>query len=138
MAPNDLEVRGLTLETYVYRFHTVDEGIILYSGLPHKEVAPGSWQGPSPNMKLEMQRVFPDQGDFALRVTASRGYLVTERKELLVNFAEPEPRASIVPNEVEGEPSAEQALAMESTRMGPWHQAGPVFTKPGEKALPFS
>ena len=30
------------------RFHTVDEGVVLYSALPHKEVAPGSWQGPSP------------------------------------------------------------------------------------------
>jgi len=108
------------------RFHTVEEGIVLYSSLPHKEVAPGSWQGPSPNMKLEMQRVFPDEGDFALRVTASRGYLVKKKKELLISFEDPSPRATLTPGEPGEEPSPTQALKMKShlhgdRRSGPGH-----------------
>jgi len=116
------------------RFHTVDEGIVLYSSLPHKEVAPGSWQGPSPNMKLEMQRVFPEKGDFALRVTASRGYLVKEKKELLVSIEEPSPRVSLTLAEAGEEPSPAQALNMKSTVIGPMHRAGPISTATGEEA----
>jgi len=74
------------------RFHVVDEGLILYSALPHKEVAPGSWQGPSPNLKLELQRCFPERGELLMEVVASRGYLVRQRKELLVDLEAPEPR----------------------------------------------
>ena len=116
------------------RFHTVDEGIVLYSSLPHKEVAPGSWQGPSPNMKLEMQRVFPEEGDFVLRVTASRGFLVKERKELLLSFEEPAPRASLVNFQAPGELSEAQELKMSSTRIGPMYRAGPISTTTGEEA----
>ena len=116
------------------RFHTVDEGVVLYSSLPHKEVAPGSWQGPSPNMKLEMQRVFPEEGDFVLRVTASRGYLVKERKELLLSFEDPEPLASLANFQAPGELSEAQALESEATRIGPMYRAGPITTTTGEEA----
>jgi len=116
------------------RFHVVDEGVVLYSALPHKEVAPGAWQGPSPNMKLEMQRVFPDKGDFELRVTASRGYLVRGRKELLVALDEPAPRASLVALPADREPSEEELLAVRPTVLGPWHVAGPIRTATGEEA----
>lgn len=68
------------------RFRVVDEGMILLSALPHREVAPGAWQGPSPNLKLELQRCWPEQGDFVMRVVASRGYLPPLRKQLLVGF----------------------------------------------------
>ncbi|MCG8554478.1 MAG: DUF1592 domain-containing protein [Proteobacteria bacterium] len=54
------------------RFAVTDEGILLYSALPHKEVAPTAWQGPSPNLKLQLQRVFPAEGYVAMRVTAAR------------------------------------------------------------------
>lgn len=116
------------------RFHTVEEGIVLYSALPHKEVAPGSWQGPSPNMKLEMQRVFPDQGDFALRVTASHGYLVKEKKELLVSFVEPAPRATLSLQALTPEPTGGQLSMMSATVIGPMHRAGPISTATGELA----
>ena len=53
-----------------YRMHP--QGMLLDSAVPHQEVAPGSWHGPSPNLKLLIRRDFPDRGDFALRVTAAR------------------------------------------------------------------
>lgn len=56
------------------RYEVVDEGIILYSALPHKEVTPRSWQGPSPNLKLLIRDYFPTEGDFRFRVRASKGY----------------------------------------------------------------
>lgn len=67
------------------RFWVEDDGIVLYSALPHVEKAPGSWQGPSPNLKLEMQRVFPEQGPFAMRVQARRGTIPTAHKQVLVS-----------------------------------------------------
>jgi hypothetical protein len=66
------------------RFRVVEDGVILYSALPHREVAPGSWQGPSPNLKLEMQRVYPENGDFVIRVQASRGHLLESNERLLI------------------------------------------------------
>jgi len=75
------------------RFRAVDEGMILLSALPHKEKVPQAWQGPSPNLKLEMQRVWPEQGDFVMRVKASRGYLPALRKQLLVKLDDPAPAA---------------------------------------------
>lgn len=68
------------------RFCVVENGIILYSALPHREVAPGSWQGPSPNLTLELQRCFPEQGDLVMRVTASRGFFPPARERLLVEL----------------------------------------------------
>jgi hypothetical protein len=73
------------------RWRSVEEGVVLYSALPHKEVAPGSWQGPSPNLKLEMQRVFPETGDFEMRVRASRGFLVESTERLLIPIENPLP-----------------------------------------------
>ncbi len=116
------------------RFHTVPEGVILYGALPHKEVAPGAWQGPSPNMKLEMQRVFPQEGDFVLRVRASRGYLVAERKELLVGLDDPHPLASWTPRVRGAAPSEAEQLAMQPTELGPWYIAGPIPAKTGAEA----
>ena len=82
------------------RFRAVDEGMVLLSALPHREKVPKAWQGPSPNLKLEMQRVWPEQGDFAMRVKASRGYLPPLRKQLLVQLDEPAPRAQWQQGEV--------------------------------------
>ncbi|WP_242202323.1 DUF1592 domain-containing protein [Aestuariivivens insulae] len=56
------------------RYAVVDEGIILSAALPAKEVAPKSWQGPSPNLKMLVKEDFPRSGDFVFRVEASRGY----------------------------------------------------------------
>lgn len=56
------------------RYFVVEEGMLLNSALPAKEVAPKSWQGPSPNLKLLIREDFPRTGDFAFRVTASKGY----------------------------------------------------------------
>lgn len=75
------------------RFRAVDEGMVMLSALPHREKVPQAWQGPSPNLKLEMQRVWPEHGDFAMRVKASRGYLPPLRKQLLVKLDAPTPAA---------------------------------------------
>lgn len=116
------------------RFHVVEEGVVLYGALPHKEVAPGAWQGPSPNMKLEMQRVFPREGDFVLRVEASRGYLVAERRELLVPLDEPRTEVAIALREGGDQPTPDELLAMEPADFGPWYQAGPIPSETGEVA----
>ncbi|MCA8949647.1 MAG: DUF1592 domain-containing protein [Planctomycetes bacterium] len=71
------------------RFRVVDEGMILLSALPHRERVPKAWQGPSPNLKLEMQRCWPERGDFVMRVVASRGYVPPLRQDLLVGLDEP-------------------------------------------------
>ncbi|MBJ6366512.1 DUF1592 domain-containing protein [Snuella sedimenti] len=67
------------------RYAVVNEGIILSSALPAKEVAPKSWQGPSPNLKMLVKEDFPRTGDFVLRVEASRGYSswLTEDERLI-------------------------------------------------------
>lgn len=62
------------------RYEVVDEGIVLYSALPHKEVTPRSWQGPSPNLKLLMRDYFPMEGDFRFRVKAAKGYQLYAQK----------------------------------------------------------
>jgi hypothetical protein len=77
------------------RFRVVDAGMTLYSAKPHKEVPAGSWQGPSPNVKLEMQRCFPETGDFALRVRASRGELFLSGEEMLIAMEAPVAHVSI-------------------------------------------
>ncbi len=53
------------------RYRITDDGLILFSALPHVEQAPMSWQGPSPNMMLLLRRCFPSEGPFVTRVTAS-------------------------------------------------------------------
>lgn len=65
------------------RYNIVDEGMMLNSALPHKEVTPKSWQGPSPNLKLLIREDFPREGDFAFRVVASRGYNSTSIERLI-------------------------------------------------------
>lgn len=80
------------------RFRAVDEGMILLSALPHREKVPQSWQGPSPNLKLEMQRVWPEHGDFVMRVQASRGYVPPLRKQILVKLDEPKPVTELQPD----------------------------------------
>ncbi len=88
------------------RFRIVDGGMILYAARPHVEKVPKAWQGPSPNLKLEMQRCFPETGDFVLRVKASRGHLVSSRELLLIDLEEPVPQAAL-------EPAIEDAVALE-------------------------
>ncbi len=70
------------------RFRVVDEGMMLLSALPHREKPAESWQGPSPNLALEMQRCWPQRGSFVMRVTASRGYVPPLRRDLLIALDE--------------------------------------------------
>ncbi|MBT5185479.1 MAG: DUF1592 domain-containing protein, partial [Kordiimonadaceae bacterium] len=77
------------------RFHMVKEGMILYSALPHQELPPQSWQGASPNLKLQMQRVFPQNGQFAMRVTASKGYFPEDAEPNFVGVKGLNPQVSL-------------------------------------------
>lgn len=54
------------------RYQVTADGMLLYSALPHMERVPKSWQGPSPNLKLLFLNNFPREGDFRVRVRASR------------------------------------------------------------------
>lgn len=54
------------------RYRITQDGMVLFSAVPHVETAPKSWQGPSPNMKLLFENSFPTEGDFVVRVKASR------------------------------------------------------------------
>ncbi|MEM9800326.1 MAG: DUF1592 domain-containing protein [Planctomycetota bacterium] len=77
------------------RFRVTEDGLALYGAVPHKEVAPGAWQGPSPNVKLEMQRVFPERGDVMMRVTARRGAVWRSREPVLLQLEDDAPVASL-------------------------------------------
>nr|WP_299385348.1 DUF1592 domain-containing protein [Allomuricauda sp.] len=77
------------------RYEVVEDGVVLYSALPHKEVSPKSWQGPSPNLKLLIKDYFPMEGDFEYRVTASKGYQEHVKKEGLISLRRPFPAESL-------------------------------------------
>ncbi|MDA0375638.1 MAG: DUF1592 domain-containing protein, partial [Planctomycetota bacterium] len=77
------------------RFQVVGEGMMLFSALPHVERTPKSWQGPSPNLKVEMQRVFPEEGRFAMRVVASQGFVPSLHEELLLDPDVRTPRVTL-------------------------------------------
>ena len=86
---------------------------MMLSALPHREVTPKSWQGPSPNVKLEMQHCWPRQGNFALRVRASRGYVPPLRRNLLVKLDDPAPLTRLIDN---GFVWPENAIAIAATQ----------------------
>ena len=65
------------------RYYVVDDGMILNSALPAKEVTPKSWQGPSPNLKLLIRQDFPREGKYAFRVEASKGYNSLSNERLI-------------------------------------------------------
>ena len=93
------------------RFRIVEEGMLLYAALPRKEKVPAAWQGPSPNLKLEMQRVFPDEGDFVMRVRASRGYLIPSRDPILVALPDESPRTAYDHRSDELQPAPQALVA---------------------------
>lgn len=59
------------------RVQVKPKGITLLSALPHKETTEGgkfgSWHGPSPNLAMQIKDHYPLEGDFAIRVKASKG-----------------------------------------------------------------
>lgn len=80
------------------RFTIVDKGMMLYSALPHKDVPPRSWQGPSPNMKMLIKNNFPRSGNFVFRVKASKGYALAS-KEGLIGLRRDKP-AEVLPSSI--------------------------------------
>ena len=65
------------------RYGVIKEGMMMYSALPHKYVAPRSWQGPSPNMKMVIKNEYPRTGDFVFRVEAARGWTMPTKEGLI-------------------------------------------------------
>ncbi|QDU55091.1 DUF1592 domain-containing protein [Aeoliella mucimassa] len=63
------------------RYRVVDDGLLLYSALPHTELPPKSWQGPSPNMKLLLRKCYPSEGPIIARVVASLAAIEEESAE---------------------------------------------------------
>lgn len=59
------------------RFVINKDGIVLASALPHVEKPPYSFMGPSPNLKIQVKDLFPNEGTFKMRVTAEKGNLET-------------------------------------------------------------
>ena len=72
------------------RFKVVKEGMLLLSAVPHQEVAPKSWQGPSPNLKVLVQNDFPRSGDFRMEVkaTKSQSWGGDDLKDRLISLRE--------------------------------------------------
>nr|WP_268820206.1 DUF1592 domain-containing protein [Paraglaciecola sp. G1-23] len=60
----------------IKRFKVQQKGIDLYSAMPHQEVTEagkyGTWNGPSPNLSMQIKDQFPTSGDFVVRVKASQ------------------------------------------------------------------
>lgn len=50
------------------RFRLTPEGMVLMGGLPHREVSPHTWRGPSPHMKILARRCAPQEGPFTIRL----------------------------------------------------------------------
>ena len=81
------------------RFRVIEDGLVLYGARPHVERAPASWQGPSPNVKLELKRCFPDRGPLRMTVRASRGRLFASDRLQLVDVAAPVARVRPFPTD---------------------------------------
>ena len=79
-----VDLRGSTKD----RYQMAEQGMTLYSALPHKEVAPKSWQGPSPNMKMLIKDVYPGSEPFMLRVEASKGKHFSTLQEGFISLRE--------------------------------------------------
>ncbi len=75
-----VDMRGSASDRYAVE----NDGMILYSALPHKDVPPRSWQGPSPNVKMLIKDNYPKTGgNFVFRVNASKGYGIAMREGLI-------------------------------------------------------
>ena len=128
------------------RYRIVDNGLLLFSALPHKEQAPKSWQGPSPNMKMLLRRCFPSEGPFVTRVVASlAGSEYGETKEELLQLRSDQPVAKLNEQADAADPpqGAIVLLATECTKHDAMQLAGanlaPVdITKPSSAEFEFT
>ena len=83
------------------RYRIAPDGMLLNSALPHIEVAPESWHGPSPNLALQLKQDFPREGNFEFRVRASKGYVIDTRRELFVRYGGARVASKIVDGELQ-------------------------------------
>jgi len=88
------------------RYGIVDNGMLMYSALPHRDVPPKSWQGPSPNMKMLIKNGYPQTGDFVFRVNASRGEPMAQNHRMISLHGRPELPAVDVANSIRTPASA--------------------------------
>ena len=99
--------------SHKHRYEVAAGGMLLDSAVPHREVAPGSWHGPSPNLKMLVRRDFPATGDFVLRVRAAR---VAGRTEMLpTSYNKKERQTLLMGGEVVSGQGAVTVTATDST-----------------------
>ena len=79
------------------RFGMTDDGVVMYSALPHKEIAPQSWRGPNPNLKMLIHKHFPTTGDFILRVKAEQSDYFELPENQLMNCSKQKNHLRIAP-----------------------------------------
>lgn len=58
------------------QFKVTDKGLTLFSAKPHLETTKagqyGAWNGPSPNVSFQLKDLFPQAGQFAIRIKAAK------------------------------------------------------------------
>ncbi|GLR69604.1 DUF1592 domain-containing protein [Agaribacter marinus] len=81
------------------RFSVLEDSISLYSAKPHKETTIagqyGAWHGPSPNLAMQIKDQYPREGDFVVRVKASKGNGFTKLKDALTAIPPNKPIATL-------------------------------------------
>lgn len=82
-----------------HSFKMAKDGIALFSAKPHKETTDGgkfgSWHGPSPNVAMQVKRYFPTEGDFVIRIKASKDKGFKVLKPASISAANQHPTAKL-------------------------------------------
>lgn len=75
-----VDLRGSHKSRYIVE----DNGLTLFSALPHVEKQPSSWHGPSPNVALLVSKYFPKEGNFVVRVKAEKASTIPESRVSII------------------------------------------------------
>lgn len=75
-----VDLRGSHKSRYIVE----DNGLTLFSALPHVEKQPSSWHGPSPNVALLVSKYFPKEGNFIVRVKAEKALNIPESRVSII------------------------------------------------------
>lgn len=94
------------------RYRLLGDGISMAAALPHVEKDASKWHGPSPNLKIVM-RDFPAEGDFLMRVEASRAESLSIPSSFIY-YSDQEPLVSY--SQSSGVNAEEAAIILEATK----------------------
>ena len=97
------------------RYAMAANGMLLDSAVPHQEVAPGSWHGPSPNLKMLIRRDFPAQGRFALRIRATQ--IDSKQPPLQATYGNAELQSEITDGSAQHKPAATVLAVTDATKL---------------------